>query len=164
MSERQTRSEKRKEGERSRDLARRLMTMTDAELDQVTLDEDLRARVDEAREVESLKARRREERALAGYLRGEDMADIGEALGEQAAKDAQHAAAFQRVERWRETLLEDEEAFVDFVQGRSAQDADALRTAVDEGRRERDTGKPKGARKKLFRLLNDLLAKDPDKV
>lgn len=158
MSERRTRTSKREEGERSRALARTLMNLSPPQLNKVTLGDEIRARVVEARAITAQKARRREERSLAAFLREEDMDAVDAALAAQANSDRMAAASFQKIERWRDRLVggtDDDVAALLELAGTAREDE--LRDAVQAAQRERNFGNPKGAGRRLFRLLGELL-------
>lgn len=155
--ERPTRSEIRGRGERSARLARDLMQMKDNALAQIPLDEDLREEILHARSISSPIARRREERRLAGVLRDDDVEAIEEALSGQRDRDREAAAGFTRVERWRDRLVSGDDGDVDAFVTEHAPDPAALRELVDEARREKATGRPRGAGKRLFRYVRELV-------
>jgi ribosome-associated protein len=150
------RGEQRRAGEQSARLASALMKLPASALARLELDDDLRTAIDRARAVTSQIARRRAERTLAGELRRVDLDGIARQL--EAAGDARAADArqFHLAEHWRAKLLEEGSAgTADFPGGAD----DELVRLIDAARRERDTGRPPGAGKALFRhIVNALRA------
>lgn len=156
--DRLTRAEKRAHGERSARLARTLMTLKDHELRKLNLDDDVLEEVEGARAIKSMAARRREERRLGGVIRDAGMEDIEGAIAH--LDDAKHdeARAFQRAERWRKDLLSGgPDALARFFEAAPNADRDEVTTALDEAVREENTGKPRGAKKRLFRVVRDAI-------
>ncbi len=142
------RRERRNAGDRSARLAHQLMSLRPSALEALGLDDDLREAVDRARAVTSPVARRRAERSLAGDLRRADLDEVERRLGAAGSADAADARLFKLAESWRARLIE-EGADAGFPGGAS----DELRALVDQARRERATGKPRGAARALFRHL-----------
>lgn len=147
-----SRSATKKAGDRSAKLARELMLMKQATLDKLELDEELREAIDRARAVETLVARRRAERTLAGDLRGIDLVELATKIENVGTGNDPGIQHFHTVERWRDRLLAEDAALAEFP----APD-DELPRLLDAAKRERDTGKPPGASRKLFRHISTLL-------
>lgn len=136
-------------GDRSARLARALMDLPASSLDKLELDDELREAVDRARAVTSHNARRRAERGLAGDLRGvDDLGDIEARLTNIQETGMASPRLFQLAERWRARLIDEGAAAASEFPG-GAQPA--LLALIDDARRERDTGRPPGAARALFR-------------
>jgi ribosome-associated protein len=123
------------------------------------LDDDLRAAIDRARAVTSPGARRRAERGLAGELRRADLADVERRLAGADSGGAE-ARVFKLAEGWRARLIaEGPAAAASFPGGTD----DALPDLIKNAQRERDTGRPRGAARALFRhLFARLQARDAE--
>lgn len=128
--------------------------MKDSTLAKLELDEELRGAVDDARAIVSPPARRRAERALAGELRNYELADIASKIANVESTGATDTAQFHLAERWRTRLVEDDAALAEWV-GNPGE----LAALVANARRERDTGRPAGAKRALFRHIMATLAK-----
>lgn len=153
------RRERRAAGDRSARLAHTLMSLRPSALDALGLDDDLRASVDRARAVTSPVARRRAERSLAGDLRRADLEDVERRLAASGSAAADDARLFKLAESWRARLIADGPAAAAELPGGPD---DQLVALIQQARRERDTGKPRGAARALFRhLLAALKASGP---
>jgi len=150
----QARRERRKAGDRSADLANALMKLPASQLAKLELDEDLREVVDRARAITSLVARRRAERTLAGDLRRHDLVALARQLANVHATGAAEPQLLHAAERWRTRLIEEGLAAAAEFPGGSA---DPLPQLITQARRERDTGKPPGAARALFRHVVTVL-------
>jgi len=149
------RSKQKRAGDRSAALARTLMTLRDATVKKLEIDDELREAIDRARKVTAHIARRRAERTLAGDLRRFD--NLGE-VEEQIAKIEETGSAdarqFHIAEQWRARMIEEgAAALAEFPGGAD----DELPRLIDAARRERDTGRPPGAARALFRHITQLL-------
>lgn len=148
------RSEQRKAGERSARLASELMKLPAHAVAKLELDEDVRAAVERARAVTSQIARRRAERTLAGDLRRADLAVLARQIAEVGTAGAAETKQLHLAEHWRAKLIEEGAAAAAELPGGA--DPELVRL-IDAARRERDTGKPPGAARALFRHVVELL-------
>ena len=150
----QARRERRKAGDRSADLANALMKLPASALAKLELDEDLREVIDRARAITSMVARRRAERALAGDLRRHDLVALARRLANVHATGAAEPQLLHAAERWRTRLIEEGLAAAAEFPGGSVEPLPQL---IAQARRERDTGKPPGAARALFRHVVTVL-------
>lgn len=150
--------ELREAGERSSRVARELMLWRDANISKLTVDEETREEIAKARRVTSQIARRRAERELAGYLRGIDLDELeAYMISIQATGNADNRV-LQKAEQWRTRLIEEgSAAAAEFPGG----NVDPLPQLIQNARRERDTGKPPGAARALFRHVTAVLKAQP---
>jgi len=142
------RRQRRNAGDQSASIANRLMKLPDSVVGNLGLDEELRDAIARARAVTSPIARRRAERTLAGDLRGVDLDALETAIANVQATGAAEPRLFHLAEQWRARLIEEGIAAAAGFPGGTA---DPLPTLIHQARRERDTGKPPGAARALFR-------------
>lgn len=140
--------QRRDAGDRSGDLARKLMSLPESTLVRLELEDRLREAVDRARAITSHVARRRAERALAGELRRVEIADVERRLANVQSAGVAEPQLFHMAERWRARLIDEGDAALAAFPG-GAQDP--LPKLVADAKRERATGKPPGAARALFR-------------
>jgi ribosome-associated protein len=141
-------------GDRSSELARRLMLMSDATLEKLDLDEDLHTVIARARSVKPLVARRRAERTLAGDLRRVDLADLRKRIANVETTGVAVPALLHRAEKWRARLIaEGPEAAAEFPGGTE----EPMPRLIAQAKREATTGKPPGAARALFRHVITVL-------
>ena len=131
------------------------MTIKDAALAKLRLDEDIAEVVARARKVTSPVARRRAERALAGDLRRFELEDIAAKLESEQDKSSAEPRLFHAAEQWRAKLIESDAALATFPGGATEE----LTKLIANARRERDTKKPPGAARALFRFVRAVLEK-----
>jgi ribosome-associated protein len=151
-----SRRQRREAGEGGARLAKTLMALPASALGKLGLDEDLRAVVDRARAVTAHIARRRAERSLAGELRRAELGDLETRLTNVLETGAAAPRLFKLAEQWRERLIADSSAAAEFPGGPQPE----LHALVHKARRERDTGKPPGAARALFRHVHAVLDAD----
>lgn len=148
------RSKQKRAGDRSARVARDLMNLPAPALKKLEVDDDLREAIVRARAVNAHIARRRAERTLAGALRRVEIGAVEEALAKVAESGGTDVRQFHLAEQWRAKLIEGGMAAAESF---PAPTDDELPRLVDAARRERDTGKPPGAARALFRHITALL-------
>jgi ribosome-associated protein len=150
--------ERRDAGERSSRIARELMGWKDSSLAKLEMPEELRETLEAARAIKSPIARRRAERAFAGSLRGIDLDELEGYMINIEAKGNADPRLFHSAEKWRARLIEEgSAAAAEFPGGY----VEPLPTLIQNARRERDTGKPPGAARALFRHVMTVLKAPP---
>ena len=144
-------------GDVSAKMARTLMQLPETTIGKLELDEDTQHSVDTARAIKSQIARRRAERQLAGDLRKIDLIDLDKKLKNVLATGSAEPRLFHEAERWRARLIEEGTTAAEQFPGGNV---DPLPSLIHQARRERDTGKPPGAGRALFRHVVEVLKQD----
>lgn len=144
-------------GARSAAAAHGLMELPEAAFKRLELEAELREEAAHSRTITSNVARRREERRLAGILRGRELEQVESELSKVEGQGRADALQFKRAEDWRERLLDAEansveDAVAVFLSEVGGVDADALRRQVQDARRQVFSGR-RGAAKELFRQV-----------
>lgn len=153
-SDRPTRREKRAGAERGEAIAAGLMELTDADVRALALDADIAAELAESREITAKGARRRELRRLGRWLLNfADLDALDEQLKTKRETGAAEARAFQIAERWRARLINEDDGLSTFLERFPQVEEKTLRVLTDDARHEDQTGSPKGAKRKLFRMI-----------
>jgi ribosome-associated protein len=148
------RRERRDAGEQSARVAHKLMKLPESVLGKLDVEEDLRDAIVRARAVTAQNARRRAERTLAGDLRGVDLDALETGIANVQAVGVTEPRLLHLAERWRARLIEEGTAGAAGFPGGAA---DPLPTLIQQARRERETGKPPGAARALFRHVMAVL-------
>ena len=143
-------------------LAKELVAMPDERLHDLDLPEDLREAVGLATRATAHGARRRQMQFIGSLLRRMDTSAIRRAVEDMHAGNRQRAAAFHRVERWRDELCAGntglmEEILAACPTAERQRLAQLTRNAVKAA--EKGTGNAAG--RKLFRYLREIAAEAP---
>jgi ribosome-associated protein len=156
-----SRSQRRREALDVLKLAHALVSMSDAQLMHVPLDEDLRAEVANARSVTQQIARKRQTQYLAKQMRKLDETEleaIRATLDNDRDRAHREAASLHRVETWRDRLIvEGDDALTELLQQFPQSDRQHLRQLARQARAERDANKPPHAQRELFRALREIV-------
>lgn len=135
-------------------LGERLLELPRGLLLEMPLDDDLRGALDAARTIHSRSALRRQLQFIGKLMRGADAEGIRQALERFEQGRRQAARAFHQVEAQRDELIEGADpALQAYLDTHPRCERQQLRQLVRNAVRERETGKPAGAARKLFRYL-----------
>lgn len=152
-----SKSQRKREAREILSLARRLVELSPARLEQVPLDAALRSEIERARAIRSHVARKRQMQFVAKLMRRDDPEAIETALASFDLEAKQITARQHRCEAWRDVLLDEGDPAIGrlFEQRRDA-DAQAIRQLVRNARREAARNQAPSAARALFRLLRGL--------
>lgn len=155
-----SRSERRREALDVLAVAHRLMDLPAADLDRLTLDDELRELIVDSRRITQQIARKRQTQFLAKHLRRDEEATLAirDALDHDRDVERRASAKLHRVEKWRDRLVAgDDDTLGEFLAETPAGDRQQLRTLIRRAQQERDRDKPPAAARELFRVLRDLM-------
>ena len=161
-----SRSEQRREALAVLDLAMKLVGESDARLQQIPMDEDLRDLTRAAQRITAQIAHKRQVQFLAKHLRREEpeaLEAIRAALDHDKADHRREAQALHQVEYWRDRLIADgDDALSELLAQYPDADRQHLRQLARNAQAERLKNKPPHAFRELFRELRDLLSHPPE--
>lgn len=103
-------------------------------------------------------AKRRQMQYIGKLMRGIDPEPIAAQLAALRGESAAAKAEFHALERWRERLLENDEAVTQWLQEYPDSDAQHMRQLIRNARKEAELGKPPKSSRELFRLLREVSA------
>ena len=138
-----------------------LAELSESQLKEMRLGEDLLEALLEAKRIRSHEAKRRQMQYIGRLMREVDPAPIRSRLAELEGSSAQATARHRRLETWRERLLGDDEALTAFAAEHPGADLQALRTLIRNAKKEQKEGKPPRAYRELFRVLKEIEAPTP---
>ncbi len=139
-------------------LGEELITLTSKQLDKLPLPEDLRTAIDAAQKMTKNRALYRQRQYIGKIMRHLDATPIQEALDKLRHPEREANARFHKVERWRDELSAHPEKTTDFVTEFGTIDRQQLGQKVRAANKELKTGKPVGAGRALFRLIDAHMA------
>jgi ribosome-associated protein len=157
-----SKSQRKRDAQELKSLASELIGLSDTRLAALPLEDSIREAVEDARQIRSHVARKRQLQFVAKLLRRTDATELIEAM--QAFHDAarQLTARQHRSEAWRDYLLESgDSALGVLLDQRLDADAQAMRQLIRNAHHESARGKPPASSRALFRLLRDLDEKAP---
>jgi ribosome-associated protein len=152
-----SKSQRKREAQELKSLAGKLIGLSKARLMQVPLEGAVREAVEEARQIRSHVARKRQLQFIAKLLRQTDATEIFESIEAFNTEARQLTARQHRSETWRDFLLESGDvALGQLLEKRHDADAQSIRQLLRNAQREVQLGKPPASLRALFRLLREL--------
>ena len=140
-------------------LVLQLIDLSEKEQFELKLTGQILAGLKQARGMRADSARKRLVKHITKLLVKEDVELVKRYFAEQDAHQQQLNHAFHQLEQLRDRMIEAGDPILqEFLNEHSTADRQQLRQALRNARKERDTGKPAGAGRKLFRLLREALA------
>lgn len=152
-----SKTRRKKEMHELQDLGIRLAHLSADTLKKTDLPEELREAIAEYGKIRSNGALKRQAQYIGRLMRGLDPAPIREFLDKLQGSHAAYNAFLQRVERTRETLLENDDALTAFLREYPAADAARLHTLIRNARKERGQAKPPKHFRALYRCLKETM-------
>jgi ribosome-associated protein len=138
-------------------LGEELVALSAARLARLPLPEGLREAVRAAQQISSRSARRRQLQYIGRLMREVDAEPIRAALAEVKGESREAAARLQRLERWREALIQDgDSALGELLAQHPNADRQHLRRLIRTARDERAQDRPPAAARALLRYLREL--------
>jgi ribosome-associated protein len=138
-----------------------LVALSEAQLDDLSLDGNLHQAVLEAKRITAHEGRRRQMQYIGKLMREVDPAPIRARLDQITGSSTQAAAQQKQLEALRTRLLADDEALTQYAATHPAADIQTLRNLIRNSRKEHEEGRPPRAYRELFRLLKSIESAPP---
>lgn len=136
-------------------LGAELVKLNKERLAQVDIPDDLREAVKEAQRIKSHGALRRQMQYIGKLMREVDPAPIQAKLDAWQGKSNEENARFHQMEKWRDRLIADDEAFAVFLNEHPQVDTQHLRSLIRNARKEQLNNQPPKSSRALFRLIRE---------
>lgn len=154
-----SKSARKREQQELQSLGEQLISLGDAELASLALDERLCDAVKNARSMKAHGALRRQKQLIGKLMRDLDPEQIRSALVELRADDARDKQIFARAEKWRDRLIREGVGALDVFVAETGSPDPGLRSLLaelDVACTEKDE---KTVRRKIFRRIHEILGK-----
>jgi ribosome-associated protein len=159
-AEKPSKSARKREIEAMQQLADRMTGLSDRELERLGVGAPLRAALSEARAMKASSARNRHIKYCVRLMDPQELDQVQAYLADRQSQQVASNRLLHAAERWRDRLVEEGDAGLDALLEEHADlDRHALRQLQRDAARERATGRPAGAGRKLFRALRDALTR-----
>ena len=157
-----SKSQRKREAHELLELAKKLISMPEAKLNGLPMDQDLRDEVGFARNIRAHGARKRQLMTVGKMLRKRDTGPLTDAVNNFDQKNRQENVRFHQIEAWRDRLIEDSDhALSELFKQIPDINMQTLRQLIRNAQKEIKLGKPPTAARKLFKLLRDTDEKSP---
>ena len=152
-----SKSERKREFKQYQVLARKMLTLPDTQLEQMPITESFAERIRAARKL-TKSALQRELRFLGKHVSESDSEAIEAEINRIEHAHDVNTFEFKRLERWRDRLIDADEAVAteEIVTAFPDVDRQQIRQLARNARRERDRSQPPKSARALFRYLASL--------
>ena len=139
------------------DIGEQLVALSNERLGELDLPERLLDAIREMKKIGKFGAQRRQMQFIGRLMRDVDAAPIIARLEVWNGTSRQHTAWLHRLERWRERLLESDDALTELLAEYPDADVQHLRTLIRNARKEKELAKPPKNYREIFQLLRDII-------
>lgn len=139
------------------DIGSELVKLPANKLEKLPLPDGLRQAVEDCRRFTRHGAIRRQMQYIGKLMRGIDPEPIARQLAAWKGDSDEEKALLHRIERWRDRLIEHDDALTDFLRVHAEADATLLRQLIRNARHEASQGKPPKSSRTLFRMIREVL-------
>jgi ribosome-associated protein len=137
------------------DIGKELVKLPANKLEKLDLPEELRRAVEDCRRFTKHEAIRRQMQYIGRLMRGVDEEPIARQLAAWRGESDEEKALLHRIERWRDRLIENDEALTLFLNEYPQADATQLRQLIRNARFETANNKPPKSSRAIFRLVRE---------
>jgi ribosome-associated protein len=155
--ERPSKSQRKRDMEALQELGARLVDLNPGQLAQAALPERLHEAIVEAQRIRDFEGRRRQLQYIGKLMREVDPAPIRAQLEQWHGKAREQTALQHLAERWRERLLDDDDALALFANEYPRGDLQRLRSLVASIKRDQSVSRPLRNYRELFRAVRDIV-------
>ncbi|WP_024851120.1 ribosome biogenesis factor YjgA [Hydrogenovibrio kuenenii] len=141
------------------DLGEKLAEMTESKIRTLNLPDELLNAILLLKRLDKGPAVKRQKAFVGKFLRKNEylIVDIKEKLMEEELKAQQQNAHFQRLEKWRDRLVEEgDDALNEFIEVYPQVDRSFLRQAIRNAQKEAEQNKPPKSSRAIFKYLRGL--------
>ena len=139
------------------DLGEELTGLGKDQLAQLDLPESLRDAIREMHKINKFGAQRRQLQYIGKLMRDVDPAPIIAKLNTWKGISKAHIGYMHQLERWRERLLEGNDALTELLAAYPDTDVQRLRTLIRNALKEREAGKPAKSFREIFQVLRETI-------
>src|SRR3990172_4482096 len=157
--EQPSKSQRKREMQELQKVGARVVELNADQLAQIDLPERLLEAVLEAQRIRDFEGRRRQMQYIGKLMREVDPAPIQARLEQWHGVARAHMASQHRAERWRERLLDEDDALALFDSEYPGSDLQHLRSLVTSIKRDKAVGRPLRNYRELFRAVRDIMVK-----
>jgi ribosome-associated protein len=140
-----------------RDLGEIIANLPKDKLRQLDLPENLFEACTEYKRMTKFGAIKRQMLYIGRLMRDIDTTPILAKLESWNGNSREHTAWLHQVERWRDRLVDEDDALTEFLAAYPAADSQQLRTLIRNAKKEKELLKPPKNFREIFQLLRELI-------
>jgi len=137
------------------DIGEELVKLPASKLEKLDLPDELRRAVEDCRRFTKHGAIRRQLQYIGRLMRGVDEVPIASQLAAWRGESDEEKALLHRIERWRDSLIENDDALTLFLNEYPLADATRFRQLIRNARHELASSKPPRSSRAIFKLVRE---------
>jgi len=139
------------------ELGEKMITLNQEELSKINMDDELRRAIEEAQRMKSHGALKRQKQYIGKIIRNLEDETLEPQLNRILHKHDIHNAEFKRMEKWRDTILENGDQGINaFMEEYPDADRHHLRQLVRNAKKEKLNNKPPVAYRQIFKYIREI--------
>ena len=138
-------------------LGEQLIGLGNDKLAELDLPENLVDAIREMRRITKFGAQKRQRQYIGRLMRDVETGPIIARLEAWSGTSRQHTAWLHQIERWRDRLLESDQALTDLLADHPDADAQHLRALIRNAHKEKELNKPPKSFRELFQALREVM-------
>lgn len=142
------------------DLGEQLVELSKDKLAELNLPENLLDAIREMKRITKFGAQKRQRQYIGKLMREVDPAPIIARLEVWSGSSRQHTAWLHQIERWRDRLLESDEALTELLAAHPNADAQHLRALIRNAHKEKELAKPPKSYREIFQALREIMPEE----
>ncbi len=143
------------------DIGERLTELGNDKLAELDLPEKMVDAIREFKRINKFGAQRRQLQYIGKLMREVETGPIIAKLEAWAGTSSQHTAWLHQVERWRDRLMEHDDALTELLAAHPDADAQRLRALIRNAHKEKELGKPPRSYREIFQALREIMPEEP---
>lgn len=137
-------------------VGKKLTELNNEQLSKIEMSDKLRFAINEMQRITKHEARRRQLQYIGRLMRDEESEGIIDAIAKIENAHLESAKGLHDLEIWRDRLIsETKEALTEFIAAHPNADVQHLRHLIRNAQKEKETEKPAGSSRALFRYLRE---------
>jgi len=156
--EEKSKSQRKREVEALQNVGEKLIKLRATQLDKLNLPERLRQAIDNAQQIRSRSALRRQRQYIGRVMREQEGEEIAQRLAQLLHPHVEETTYFHKLERWRDRLVSEGDAAInDLVAEYPSTDRKIVRQYVRSAKKEQEKSLSPKASRNLFKYLKLLI-------
>lgn len=152
-----SKTQRKREMHALQDLGEELVGLSELRLDELHLPDRLHNAVLEAKRISKFGALRRQMQFIGKLMRDADAPAIAARLEMWKGHSLEQTAHLHRLERWRDRLLDSDEALAELAAAHPGCDLQRVRTLIRNARREHAHNEAPASFRELFQVLKEII-------
>ena len=153
-----SKTQRKKECDQTLELGEKIAALSKEELQHMDMDDELLHAFEECQKIKSNGALKRQKHYIAKLLRGRDIEPLASQLNHILHKHDVHSAEFKRMEKWRDTIIDDGDNGINaFLEQYPHADRHHLRQLVRNTAKEKKNNKPPASYRVIFKYIREIV-------